>query len=219
MAHVSTVLCSEETTATPSPEREIRPTTAANVVPSHFVVDGRGPDKVVATKKAKEATPNSAVKRKRVPKKNTTPSDDSLVGLAQGYSTEVLKNLTRKEQHILESGFIYPESARRQRIYLPKIVDWCLDYSPGDPTLWVITDDAWYKIAGPSSGVTPHESYRTSFQHPRMMFEACFCVAAVLRDWLPFKKNLSYRMTLNEIVFQASLGRYPLVSGTGVGRD
>ncbi|KAH9137482.1 hypothetical protein LEN26_005713 [Aphanomyces euteiches] len=117
-----------------------------------------------------------------------------------------------EELDLLECGFRYPEKCSRQRIWLPEISDWCLDYSDGDPTLWVITKHAWYKIAGPISGMLPHWSYRPHFTKPRLMFEACFHIAFVLREWLPKNPGLSYRATLQQVIEQSILGRYPLTT-------
>ncbi|RHY33783.1 hypothetical protein DYB32_001415 [Aphanomyces invadans] len=116
------------------------------------------------------------------------------------------------ELDLLECGFRYPATCARQRVWLPEISDWCLDYTDGDPTLWVITARAWYKIAGPISGVLPHWSYRSHFTKPRLLFEACFHIASVLREWLPKNPGLSYRATLQQVVEQSILGRYPLTT-------
>ncbi|RHY37731.1 hypothetical protein DYB25_011968, partial [Aphanomyces astaci] len=113
---------------------------------------------------------------------------------------------------LLECGFRYPSTCARQRVWLREISDWCLDYTEGDPTLWVITSHAWYKIAGPISGVLPHWSYRRHFTKPRLLFEACFHIASVLREWLPKNRGLSYRATLQQVIEQSILGRYPLTT-------
>ncbi|OQR96181.1 hypothetical protein THRCLA_07361, partial [Thraustotheca clavata] len=85
-----------------------------------------------------------------------------------------------------------------------------LDYTDGDPTLWVTTQHAWYKIAGPISGVLPHWSYRKHFTKARVMVEACFHIVSVLREWLPKYPHLSYRAVLQQVIEQSILGRYPL---------
>ncbi|TMW68693.1 hypothetical protein Poli38472_006161 [Pythium oligandrum] len=117
---------------------------------------------------------------------------------------------TSDELNLLECGFRHPPEYQRLRVWLPEITDWCLDYSEGDPTLWVITPHAWYKIAGPLSGVLPHPSYRTKFQHVRKLFEASYLVAYVLKEWLPINKKVSYRATLQQIVELSLKSRYPV---------
>lgn len=117
---------------------------------------------------------------------------------------------TEDQLNLLECGFRHPSEYKRARVWLPEITDWCLDYSEGDPTLWVITPHSWYKIAGPLSGMLPHESYREKFQHVRKMFEASYLVAYVLKEWLPINKKVSYRSTLQQIVELSLRGRYPV---------
>lgn len=118
---------------------------------------------------------------------------------------------TDDELNLKECGFRHPAEYRRMRVWLPEITDWCLDYSEGDPTLWVITPRAWYKIAGPLSGMLPHSSYREKFVHVRMLFEASYLVAYVLKEWLPINKKVSYRATLQQIVELSLKGRYRVV--------
>ena len=135
--------------------------------------------------------------------------------LNDGHSGNSNISVSEDQLDLLESRFIYTEhSPRNQRIVLRGISDWCLDYSPGNPTLWIITPEAWYKIAGPLSGVFPHSSYRPSFDRPRRMFEAAFQAAQVLKDRIHpsrSKRKLSYRQTMLEILDQSQMsGRYGL---------
>lgn len=118
--------------------------------------------------------------------------------------------MTEDDWNLVECGFFYPSKCERMRVFLPRILDWCLDYSTIDPTLWLITEKGWYKIAGPISGMLPHWSYRSTFEHVRRLFEACYRAAHVLTEWLPVNK-VSYQRTLNQIVDQSSMGRYPVV--------
>lgn len=124
---------------------------------------------------------------------------------------------TEDELNLLECGFRHPPEYARTRVWLPEITDWCLDFSEGDPTLWVVTPLAWYKIAGPLSGLLPHASYRDTFQHVRLLFESCYLVAYVLKEWLPINKKVSYRATLQQVVELSLKGRYPVVSLTWFG--
>lgn len=118
---------------------------------------------------------------------------------------------TEDELNLMECGFRHPPEYKRMRVWLPEITDWCLDYSEGDPTLWVITPDAWYKIAGPLSGLLPHPYYRKTFKHVRMLFESSYLVAYVLKEWLPINKKVSYRATLEQIADLSLKGRYRVV--------
>jgi hypothetical protein len=118
---------------------------------------------------------------------------------------------TEDELNLLECGFRHPPEYARMRVWLPEITDWCLDFSEGDPTLWVVTPLAWYKIAGPLSGLLPHNSYRETFQHVRMLFEASYLVAYVLKEWLPINKKVSYRATLQQVIELSLMGRYRVV--------
>jgi hypothetical protein len=124
-------------------------------------------------------------------------------------STIKLKG-TEDELNLMECGFRHPTHFARTRVWLPEITDWCLDYSDGDPTLWVITCHAWYKIAGPMSGLLPHPSYRKEFEHTRTLFEASYRAAYVLNEWLPVNKKVSYRSCLQQIVELSLKGRYPV---------
>lgn len=118
---------------------------------------------------------------------------------------------TPDELNLMECGFRHPASYKRVRVWLPEITDWCLDYSDGDPTLWVITPHAWYKIAGPLSGMLPHAHYRETFKHVRMLFEASYLVAYVLKEWLPINKKVAYRATLEQICELSLKSRYRVV--------
>ena len=118
---------------------------------------------------------------------------------------------TDDELNLLECGFRYPASYKRLRVWLPEITDWCLDYSDGDPTLWVITPHAWYKVAGPLSGLLPHAHYRKTFTHVRMLFESSYLVAYVLKEWLPLNKKVAYRATLEQICELSLKSRYRVV--------
>lgn len=118
---------------------------------------------------------------------------------------------TEDELNLMECGFRHPPEYKRMRVWLPEITDWCLDYSEGDPTLWVITPHAWYKIAGPLSGLLPHVYYRKTFKHVCMLFESSYLVAYVLKEWLPINKKVSYRATLEQIVDLSLKGRYRVV--------
>lgn len=121
---------------------------------------------------------------------------------------EVNAKGTPDELNLMECGFRHPPEYARARVWLPEITDWCLDYAEGDPTLWVVTPYAWYKIAGPLSGLLPHPSYRKAFQHVRHLFEASYLVAYVLKEWLPINKKVSYRATLQQIIELSLKGRY-----------
>ncbi|TDH70587.1 uncharacterized protein CCR75_001862 [Bremia lactucae] len=123
-------------------------------------------------------------------------------------AVEVNEEGSLDELNLLECGFRHPSHYARARVWLPEITDWCLDYADGDPTLWVITPHAWYKIAGPLSGLLPHPSYRQTFKHVRYLFEASYLVAYVLKAWLPINKKVSYRATLQQIIELSLLGRY-----------
>lgn len=118
---------------------------------------------------------------------------------------------TEDELNLMECSFRHPPEYKRLRVWLPEITDWCLDYSEGDPTLWVITPHAWYKIAGPLSGLLPHPYYRGTFKHVRMLFEASYLVAYVLKEWLPINKKVAYRATLEQICELSLKGRYRVV--------
>jgi hypothetical protein len=126
-------------------------------------------------------------------------------------AVEVGAKGTPDELNLMECGFRHPAGYARSRVWLPEITDWCLDYAEGDPTLWVVTPHAWYKIAGPLSGLLPHASYRQTFKHVRHLFEASYLVAYVLKEWLPINKKVSYRATLQQIIELSLLGRYRVV--------
>ncbi|KAF0683469.1 Aste57867_24503 [Aphanomyces stellatus] len=165
---------------------------------------------ISSMKKKNTSTPSSYCKvHKMTPKVVGADLDDLM--RADGMHSVAIDGV-EEELDLLECGFRYPTKCTRQRVWLPEITDWCLDYSDGDPTLWVITKNAWYKIAGPISGMLPHWSYRSQFTKPRLMFEACFHIAFVLREWLPKNPGLAYRSTLQQVIEQSILGRYPLTT-------
>lgn len=131
---------------------------------------------------------------------------------------EVRPELDAKEKEDLtdavESGFTWPKSSKHARVVLRDIEDWCFDYEFGNPTLWVITREAWYKIAGPLSGLLPHASYRPYFNSTRKLFESCFRVAFLLQQSATLPKPLAYRVILAQVAALSSspagLARYPI---------
>ncbi|ETP41451.1 hypothetical protein, variant 1 [Phytophthora nicotianae P10297] len=144
----------------------------------------------------------------RVDSRNAGLPSDVVELMRTDHAVEVNAKGTPDELNLMECGFRHPDTYPRTRVWLPEITDWCLDYAEGDPTLWVITPHAWYKIAGPLSGLLPHASYRETFKHVRYLFEASYLVAYVLKEWLPINKKVSYRATLQQIIELSLLGRY-----------
>ncbi|UIZ26710.1 hypothetical protein KXD40_001766 [Peronospora effusa] len=144
----------------------------------------------------------------RVDSRNAGLPSDVIELMRTDQSVEVTAKGTSDELNLMECGFRHPQNYARARVWLPEITDWCLDYAEGDPTLWVVTPHAWYKIAGPLSGMLPHASYRQVFKHVRHLFEASYLVAYVLKEWLPINKKVSYRATLQQIIEISLQGRY-----------
>lgn len=144
----------------------------------------------------------------RTDSRNAGLPSDVVELMRTDHAGEVNAKGTPDELNLLECGFRHPSTYARARVWLPEVTDWCLDYAEGDPTLWVITPHAWYKIAGPLSGLLPHHSYRQTFQHVRCLFEASYLVAYVLKEWLPINKKVSYRATLQQVIELSLLGRY-----------
>lgn len=144
----------------------------------------------------------------RVDSRNAGLPSDVVELMRTDHAVEVNAKGTPDELNLMECGFRHPDTYARTRVWLPEITDWCLDYAEGDPTLWVITPHAWYKIAGPLSGLLPHSSYRQTFKHVRYLFEASYLVAYVLKEWLPINKKVSYRATLQQIIELSLQGRY-----------
>lgn len=168
-----------------------------------------------------ERLPQQAVESKRPAVNNTQSRPSARVDSRNaGLPSEVVELMrtdedvrveaegTPDELNLMECGFRHPSGYARARVWLPEITDWCLDYAEGDPTLWVVTPHAWYKIAGPLSGMLPHSSYRQTFNHVRHLFEASYLVAYVLKEWLPINKKVSYRATLQQIIELSLKGRY-----------
>ncbi|KAL3666523.1 hypothetical protein V7S43_008156 [Phytophthora oleae] len=144
----------------------------------------------------------------RVDSRNAGLPSDIVELMRTDQDVEVKATGTPDELNLMECGFRHPPTYARTRVWLPEITDWCLDYAEGDPTLWVVTPHAWYKIAGPLSGLLPHLSYRQTFKHVRHLFEASYLVAYVLKEWLPINKKVSYRATLQQIIELSLKGRY-----------
>ncbi|CAN0477703.1 unnamed protein product, partial [Ascophyllum nodosum] len=76
-------------------------------------------------------------------------------------------------------------SARRtERVRISKVLDWCIDVSdPQSPILWIISSNAWYKVAG--SGwwdfVQPDPHYAPLFEPSRTAFVVTSLVARCLK--------------------------------------
>uniref|UniRef100_M4C262 Bromo domain-containing protein n=1 Tax=Hyaloperonospora arabidopsidis (strain Emoy2) TaxID=559515 RepID=M4C262_HYAAE len=158
-----------------------------------------------------EMRPVGQVQRRpsaRVDSRNAGLPHDVVELMRTDQAVELDANGTPDELNLMECGFRHPPEYARARVWLPEITDWCLDYAEGDPTLWVVTPHAWYKIAGPLSGLLPHSSYRHTFKHVRRLFEASYLVAYVLKEWLPINKKVSYRATLQQIIEVSLKGRY-----------
>jgi len=63
------------------------------------------------------------------------------------------------------------------RVHLPRITDWCIDYSNDAPVLWLETGAAWYMVGGYSNLSSPAANYKHVFRPSQMKFE--------VRAWLP----------------------------------
>ena len=99
----------------------------------------------------------------------------------------------------------------RQRVFLPSVVDWCVEYSHDDPTVWIVTEcGAWYKIGGPRWGMDlrPHPDYAKHWAVTARKVEACIQLHRVLIDFLPTKKTLSYRSSFNEALARSEADRH-----------
>ncbi|KAG7393727.1 hypothetical protein PHYPSEUDO_004490 [Phytophthora pseudosyringae] len=144
----------------------------------------------------------------RVDSRNAGLPYDVVELMRTDQAVEVNAKGTPDELNLMECSFRHPPTYARARVWLPEITDWCLDYAEGDPTLWVVTPHAWYKIAGPLSGLLAHSAYRQTFKHVRYLFEASYLVAYVLKEWLPINKKVSYRATLQQIIELSLMGRY-----------
>ncbi|DBA00739.1 TPA: hypothetical protein N0F65_001210 [Lagenidium giganteum] len=165
---------------------------------------------VAATKAPKKGPAKSPNKTTKPTSKGPEVSAEVAELMRTDKECEIQPSGTEDELNLLECTFRFPPEYSRLRVWLPEITDWCLDYSEGDPTLWVITPYAWYKIAGPLAGLLPHPSYRSVFKHVRSLFEASYLVAYVLKEWLPINKKVSYRATLQQVVELSLKGRYPV---------
>ena len=111
----------------------------------------------------------------------------------------------------------------RQRVFLPSVVDWCVEYSHDDPTVWIVTEcGAWYKLGGPRWGMDlrPHPDYAKHWAVTARKVEACIQLHRVLVDFLPTKKTLSYRSSFNEALARSEADRHAaLVQLCVVGKD
>lgn len=98
---------------------------------------------------------------------------------------------------------------KRQRVFLPSIVDWCVEYDHADPSVWIVTDAAWYKISGARWGMDlrPHADFAPHFATTARKVEACVQLRRVLADFLPQKKAMSYRSSFNEALARSQADR------------
>lgn len=194
-----------------SSEDSSRPRVIEEDVGNYASGKSEGASSNLPTGKA-EAKPPSAPRRVRKDSNLDSIHPDVSELMRTDRSGTVAAKGTEDELNLLECGFRHPPEYARMRVWLPEITDWCLDFSEGDPTLWVVTPLSWYKIAGPLSGLLPHHSYRGTFQHVRMLFEASYLVAYVLKEWLPINKKVSYRATLQQVIELSLAGRYRVSS-------
>ena len=102
-----------------------------------------------------------------------------------------------------------PGPTKRLRVHLPHITDWCIDYQPDLPTLWVISDGAWYCIGGIRT-VHPSTRYAKHFWPAFFKFQACITVARVLMDLLPVNPDVAYRVVVREVEARSKRGCFPI---------
>ena len=94
---------------------------------------------------------------------------------------------------------------RRARVWLKNIDDWCIDYSYGTATMWIITKHAWYKVAGVNTGLRPARCFRESHSRAHLLYVACTRLGEVLQDLLPINKNMPFKTIVDEAVARCGL--------------
>jgi hypothetical protein len=62
-------------------------------------------------------------------------------------------------------------ACERIRVHLSKVEEWCIDYTYGNPTLWIITPIGWYKIGSPTTRLRPLRHYKQTFHKAAMKFQ------------------------------------------------
>jgi hypothetical protein len=96
-------------------------------------------------------------------------------------------------------------SRRVQSAIIEKIDDWCIDYTYGNPTLWLISEaNLWYRIAGALSlkggcSGAPTSLYAPYFFHFREKYLNSAHVTMVLMDLIPSLQTVNFRIVVDEV--------------------
>ena len=88
-----------------------------------------------------------------------------------------------------------------QAVEIQNIVDYCIDYTYCNPSLWLIARSGiWYRVAGllcpGGQHGTPKDSYKDTFRVTSTKFSACCHMAMVIYDFY----SINPKMPLQEIV-------------------
>ena len=100
---------------------------------------------------------------------------------------------------------------KRIQVRIENIEDWCIDYTYGNPNLWLIsTSGVWYRIAGllcagamnkslQSHKGFPSIRYQSIYQKTCLSYLTSVHVAMCLLDFLPSSSKLSLQFLCEEI--------------------
>lgn len=117
--------------------------------------------------------------------------------------------LKEKARVHVETYTIARKSTRRVRVVLEKVVDYCIDYTVTAPSLWIITDHAWYKIAGHPCEAFPSPTYLPVFAVSLRRFQAMTSLYAVLSAMTTAQcKKTSFRAVLQKV--EEKCASYPI---------
>ena len=96
-------------------------------------------------------------------------------------------------------------SSRRKEAVKFEAVDWCIDLSYSNPSIWIISaDGAWYRLAGMlcpyGTRGWPSPKYHSTFTKFRVKFEVCAHVAMCLLDFYPTNPGINLQDVISEVI-------------------
>lgn len=122
--------------------------------------------------------------------------DDNMEGEGEGEGDGEEGASVGSASDVLRASFA---SRGRQRVVIDNPVDWCIDYNYEHPSVWLITESAWYRVADTLAEVGPSRFYRSTFRVTQLKFEACTTTARILMETLPTNRNTGYKIVVDDL--------------------
>lgn len=109
--------------------------------------------------------------------------------------------LMKRAQEVMNQKF---PSRQPAYVTIDKVDDWCVDYTYANPTLWLISGENWYRVAGafcPGGCFgSPTDEYRRYFFVALEKYLCAAHVSMILLDQLPTNPSVTLQAVIEEVV-------------------